>query len=286
MSWTVKASGGQGGVGTEKAPSGNHPAVLVGLIDLGTQLVPGFQGEPDKYQRRIYYVYELVTKKVTGVGRNHTVAIDLTFSFHEKSKMRKWVEARTGRKVGDNTEYDITQELGRPVLLNVVENKNGYPKIEGVTAIPDGLPVPPPGYKPTAWKLGDDMGLIPDWLPYLYGRPIPDVIRDSKEMKGGPVGGQPEAPPQASATSPAAPPRPPRPGARPSVVATEPAPGSVWWVYDAGQSDYAPLTAKEIEEWYQDAKLDPTTIRLYPDGGSEAQAKSARDYGFPALSPF
>src|SRR5688572_12457251 len=123
----VKATKGEGGY--EKAPPGNHPAVLVAVVDMGTQ-ESEYAGET-KLQHRVYMVWELVTKKMTGVDRNHAIGIDLTLSLNEKAKLRKWVEARTGRPIPEGGEYDVTKELGQPCLLNVVE-KNGYPKVEGV----------------------------------------------------------------------------------------------------------------------------------------------------------
>lgn len=186
MSWTATAnkSDGKGG-GFEKAPPGTHPAVLVGIIDLGHQWQDPYGGEGEgRWEHRLYYVYELVTKKKTAQAANHLIAIDLKLSMHEKAKMRLWVEARTGKKIPDGTQYDVSQELGQPCLLQVVE-KNGYPKIGGVMGIPDGLPVPAPLTKPTAWRYdADNLDAIPDWVPFLYGQPIREVVRNSREIKG------------------------------------------------------------------------------------------------------
>lgn len=304
MSWAIPAKQGEGKF--EKAPAGNHPAVLVAMIDLGNQWQepygtprPGEKAQAAKYQHRLYFVYELVTKKLTGKhNENHLIAIDLTLSMHEKSTMRKWVEARLGRRIRDNETYDVSAELGQPVLLNVVE-KNGYPKIAGVSGIPDGLPVPPAQRPATSWKLNDPFALLPSWLPWLYGRDIPTVIRDSEEYKAGAVreegaavAGNPvgqSAPQQAPPSSPPAAARPPigrpRP-ASPIPPAGPPAPASVWQVWDEEGKDWGPLTAKEIQEWYQGGNILPESIRVYPDGWSATDAKSAREYGFPELIPF
>jgi hypothetical protein len=186
MAWSAMAnrSDGKGG-GFERAPAGTHPAVLVGIIDLGQQWQDPFGGEGEgRWEHRLYYVYELVTKKRAGMAGNHLIAIDLKLSMHEKAKMRQWVEARTGKKIPDGTAYDVSEELGKPCLLQVLE-KNGYPKIGGVMGIPDGLNVPAPVTTPTAWKLDPaKVDAIPDWVPYLYGQSIKDVIRNCKEIKG------------------------------------------------------------------------------------------------------
>lgn len=187
---TMKASNGTGG-GTERAPAGNHPAVLVAIVDLGTQWNEGYQGGGGKWQHKAYFVWELVGKKQTGFkDRNHIIGIDLTLSFNEKAKLRKWVESRTGKKIPDGADFDILGELGQPCLLNVVMNKD-YPKIEGVSAIPDGLTMAPALLKPAAWELDEkNLGAIPEWCPWLYGVAIPDVVRQCKELggKAGPSG--------------------------------------------------------------------------------------------------
>jgi len=285
MSWVAKTTSGQGAY--EKPPTGNHPAVLVAIIDLGRQWQEPFdKAEPGKFQHRLYFVYELVTKKMTGkVNENHTVAVDLTFSMHEKATMRKYIESRLGKKIVTD-QYDVTQELGQAVLLSVVENKNGYPKIGGVSAVPDGLPVPPALNKVLAWKLGDSFAAIPPWLPYLYGRAIPEVIRDSEEYKSGTVS---ERAGENQAGQSAAPGRPAV--ARPSRAAPQPKPvdltsTATWFVWDDEQKDWGPLALQEIVSWYNEARIDPSAIRVYPDGETPEQAKTAAEWGFPAMNPF
>lgn len=180
--WIVKPGGGN----FEKAPPGNHPAVLVAIVDMGHQWVDGFQGAAGKYQHRAYFVWELVTKKQQGMkDRNILIATDLTLSFDERAKLAQWVAARTGKAV--TGDYNIALEVGQPCLLNVVDN-NGYPKIKGVSGVPDGLTVPAPQNKPFIWKLTKDrhgkLNELPDWLPYHYGRPLAEVIAGCKEIAG------------------------------------------------------------------------------------------------------
>lgn len=184
--WTLTASKGVGEGGFEKAPPGNHPAVLVAVIDLGTQTIDGFQGAPAKDQHRAFFVWELVHEKKAGTNLNHVIAIDLTLSFNEKAKLRKWVEARTGKPIPDGQDFDVTKELGQSCLLNVIANNKGYPRIEGVSAVPKGMMVPAPQNKPIAISLAEfrDGAEIPGWIPYLYGQPISSVIRGCKEFQG------------------------------------------------------------------------------------------------------
>lgn len=188
-----RASGGKGGgEGFEKAPPGNHPAVLVAIVDMGTQ-VREYGGE-EKAQRRAYFVWELVTEKMSGTkDRNHLVGIDLTVSLNEKAKLRQWIEARVGKKMPEDADYDILKELGKPCLLNVVEKTSAggktFPKIEGVAALPKGMPVPAAQHEPFSWSLEDFERVgeieLPAWITelWLYGKPVTEHIMDSVEIQ-------------------------------------------------------------------------------------------------------
>ncbi len=190
--WTKKTT--KSGDGEfERVGAGNHPAVLIGLIDMGTQ-ENNYQGNIT-WQPRAYFVYELVMEKMTTApGRNHILATDLTVSMNEKAKLRKWIEARTGKQIPDGVEYDISQELGQPVLLNVVLNKDGYPKIQSVGSIPRGMNIPAPQNKPTTMTLDEFRagGKVPEFCPWLFGERIEDHIKRAQEITGK---GLTEAPP-------------------------------------------------------------------------------------------
>lgn len=181
MEWNVSAGGGN----FEKAPAGNHPAVLVGLVDLGMQWMDAYKDRPGKYMRKAFFVWELVTKKQAGMkDKNLLIAADLTVSLHENATMTQWLKARLGRTPPDN--YNIFLELGQPCLLSVVE-EGGYPKVKGMSAVPDGFTIPAPQNKPFGYKLNakdPSLETLPGWLPYRYGRPVADVIRESKEIAG------------------------------------------------------------------------------------------------------
>lgn len=191
MSMTMKAtkSGGGGEGGFAKAPPGNHPAVLVAIVDMGTQLQDGYQGAPSKWMKRAFFVWELVHERVEGTkDRNHLIGFDLTVSLNEKAKLRKFIEARSNTLIPEGADYDITQELGKPCLLNVIM-KGSYPKVDGVSALPKGMTCPAPQNKPYLWTLDKDYKAagkieLPDWIPWLYGKPLRDHISGCKEIVG------------------------------------------------------------------------------------------------------
>lgn len=181
---------GEGG-GFEKAPPGNHPAVLVAIVDMGTQRQE--YGGEEKWQRRAYFIWELVTEKMSGTkDRNHLIGIDLTVSLNEKAKLRQWIEARVGKKMPDEANYDISEELGKACLLSVMANAKGYPKVNGVAAMPKSLASAMPKAQNPAflWSLDDyeKEGSVdlPDWVEsqWLYGEKISAHIYRCKEITG------------------------------------------------------------------------------------------------------
>lgn len=182
MGWEIPKSGGGS---KEKPPAGNHLAILVGLFDMGKQWQEPFNPAKDKgyYAWRAYFVWELCGEAITGADKNHVIGIDLSLSTGERSKLRKWVEARTGKPLAE--PFNPTTELGQPCLLNVVE-KNGYPKVEGMAALPKGMPVPKPTYPVTALSLDEFKAgaPLPEWVPWLYGSPLEDHIKASQELGG------------------------------------------------------------------------------------------------------
>jgi len=172
-----------GGGGSVKAPAGNHMAVLVGVFEMGTQTDPF---DATKARRQVCLAWELVNEEIAGTSKNHVVSAAVTQSLNEKATLRKWVESRTGKKLANDGEFDLTSELGQACMLNVVANEKGYTRVEGVAALPNmkGMVVPKPGYKPVALTLEDYQGgaKIPDWVPWIYGNPLEDHINASHEI--------------------------------------------------------------------------------------------------------
>ncbi len=175
MGWKqVAKTGGTGDF--EKAPPGNHAAVLVALIDLGVQRNE-FNGE-EKFQHRAFFCFELTDEK-NKAGNNHLVGIDLTRSMDAKSKLRGWVDSWRGRKTNDGEEFDISSLAGKKCLLSVTDSK-GYPKVTGVAAPSKGMKIPEATRPITIFSIDDikpdGSFTLPDWLPYLYGEPLKTVI--------------------------------------------------------------------------------------------------------------
>lgn len=274
--WTKKASkGGDGNY--EKAPPGNHPAVCVGMIDLGTQL-NNYQGN-EKYEHRVYFVWELVGEKNTE-GKNFLLGIDLNISLSELAKLRKWIEARTGQQIPDGAEYDISAELGKPCLLNVI-HKNGYPKIDSLSSLPKGMPTPVSTITPVALTLDEIKAgaTIPAWVPWSYGEPISEIVKRCEEWKDG--GGQAPkqatpkaAAPTASMNQPAPPANKPAPPNKPKPPGG-PVPGNRKFWCALPDGEVVEFMESQAMDFLTGKGLDQDQVQVTPDGVEDWKPASA-----------
>jgi hypothetical protein len=184
--FTAKASNSEGG-DYERPPTGSHPAVLIGLIDLGTH---GFvyQGER-KEARKLLFAWEL-TAEQNKQGENFVVAADFTWSLGKNANLRKFLEGWTGRGFANDEEFDIGSLLGKSCVVNLTEGQTakGNKFIEVASATPPmrGLTVPPAKRPIYAFSLAQETSAtedpdIPDWVPYLYGRKVVDEVKASIE---------------------------------------------------------------------------------------------------------
>ena len=160
MGFSMKASSG----GDFETPAaGSQPAVLVGLIELGTQQEE-YQGQT-KEARKVFLVWELTGEKKSD-GSNFVIGRDYTQSLNQMAALRKVVEKWRGREMQVDEEFDLTKLIGKPCLLSLVHKTSQggktYAKIDGVQAVPKGMAVPPATRKPIVWAIDG-------------GQPIPDA---------------------------------------------------------------------------------------------------------------
>jgi hypothetical protein len=174
-----------GGGDFEKPPAGNHPAVVVAVVDLLTQeREEKFEGETQvREKHEVFLCWELVTKKMAGMKHNHLLGNRYTFSLHERANLRKIVEGVVGPLKNSDEGFDLEDLLGKPCLLQVTHNDNGYPVIKTTSEVPEGMTVPPALRKPYMWENGKPLEDIPDWLPWIYGMSAADRIKESVEYR-------------------------------------------------------------------------------------------------------
>lgn len=155
--------------------SGIHPAVCVGLYDIGTHIDATF----GKKKRKYVFVFELpAAEPITfedGTKAPRTLSSTVTASMHPKGMLRPMLENWRGKALTDEeaNSFDITRILGAPAQLNVVhETKAGktYANIKAVLPVPKGQKLVAKT-TPVSWSvtaLDDPSELeqldIPEWL--------------------------------------------------------------------------------------------------------------------------
>lgn len=131
------------------APAGTHIAVCTKFFDLGTQDIE-WQGQVKK-QRKVMIAWELPHEQMDD-GKPYIINQRYTWSMHEKSVLRKHLEAWRGKPFTDAdfdgpTAFDTKKLLGVPcslIVSNSAKNGKTYANVESVGPLPKGMPRPEP----------------------------------------------------------------------------------------------------------------------------------------------
>jgi len=125
------------------APAGTHAAVCCDVRDLGI-LETTWQGTQKK-QHKILVSWQI--DELRDDGKSFLVSRRYTLSLHEKSGLRKDLEAWRGRAFTEPElhQFDVEALIGKGCLLNVIHNQKGgdtYANVAGVMALPKGMTAP------------------------------------------------------------------------------------------------------------------------------------------------
>lgn len=138
MSMIAKSNGS---VSIEKLEGGVYPAISSMIVDLGLQKNVKFE----KTQRKMMIIWILVDEyvEINGEKMPRTMSKEYSFSLHEKSGLRKDLQAWRGKPFTDEElqGFDLLTILNKPCQLQIIlEEKNGnkYNNIAGIMALPKG----------------------------------------------------------------------------------------------------------------------------------------------------
>jgi hypothetical protein len=154
-----------------QAPEGNHPAICVQVLDLGTHKGE-YNGKP-KVNRKVRISWELPEEKaVFHEDRGEEpfmVSRTYNFSVSDKSTFRKDLESWRGRAFTEEEleTFDIEKLLGVGAMVNVAINDKGYSDVSTVAALPKQLKaiMPKPHNKPVYYSIEDGKTPVFDSLP-------------------------------------------------------------------------------------------------------------------------
>jgi hypothetical protein len=141
------------------APEGNHRAVCVSVIDLGTQTRDGQFGL--KSAREIMIRWEL-SDELMDDGRPYTIGKRYSYSMHERASLRKHLESWRGQAFTETDfrpgGFKIENLLGKSCLVMVKHSENGgktYANVDGVSKLPKGMAPGAPTIEPYLFDLED-----------------------------------------------------------------------------------------------------------------------------------
>lgn len=149
--------------------SGAHLAACISIVDLGEQL-NDFNG---KMQRRVMLTWEVPDDTIsTEEGEvPRVISKEYTTSLSDKATLRAHLEAWRGRKFTDTelAGFDLKNVLGKACQINVIHNEKGYANINGVMAVPKGMPAPALYHELLYFDLTDpaclgQMDKLPAWV--------------------------------------------------------------------------------------------------------------------------
>ena len=167
--------------------AGSYVARVWQMIEIGN--IAGFQGA---IQNKVRIGFELPTEmKVFNPEKGEqprVISQEYTLSFHEKSKLRKVIEAcdPNALKVGEDgflEEFDIEALIGKECLITIAHKAskegNQFAYINGVTRLPKGMVCPKAINEPIVlsydkWKQ-EIFDALPDFLK--------DKIKSSQEYQ-------------------------------------------------------------------------------------------------------
>ena len=134
----------------EIVEAGSYPARVYQMIQIGN--IAGFQGQ---IQNKVRIGFELPTElkvfKEENGEQPRVISQEYTLSFHEKSKLRKVIEAcdPNALKIGEDgflEEFDIEALIGRECLITIAHKAskegNQFAYIDSVTRLPKGMICP------------------------------------------------------------------------------------------------------------------------------------------------
>ena len=127
---------------SEKAPSGNHIARCVSIIDLGTQHHNGFNGGEPWTSRDVRIGFELPMEKMLGTynekfaGKPFGVNVTCKQSLFATAKLRKYIEGWRGKKLTkeETAAFDCKKLLGVACRLSLIENGD-FTNIDGISPL-------------------------------------------------------------------------------------------------------------------------------------------------------
>jgi|TARA_R100001460_G_scaffold47515_1_gene85316 hypothetical protein len=179
---SIVATTNDGGMAYPQVSSGVHKARCIRVIDLGTQRQE-YSGEVS-WKRQVMLIWE-VPEQDNMNGEPLTISKFYTLSLHEKSNLGADLSSWRGRAFTETEKqgFDISKLAGVPCLLNVVEGKNGKPRITSIIPASNPEEIPPQYYDTVVFSVPEyQQGKTEEFNKLSEG--IRRMVLRSKELEG------------------------------------------------------------------------------------------------------
>jgi hypothetical protein len=179
---SIVATTNDGGMAYPQVSSGVHKARCIRVIDLGTQRQE-YSGEVS-WKRQVMLIWE-VPEQDNMNGEPLTISKFYTLSLHEKSNLGADLSSWRGRAFTETEKqgFDISKLAGVPCLLNVVEGKNGKPRITSIIPASNPEEIPPQYYETVVFSVPEyQQGKTEEFNKLSEG--IRRMVLRSKELEG------------------------------------------------------------------------------------------------------
>lgn len=181
------------------APSGAHPAICIGFIDMGTQET--MYGS----KRQVRIRWELPTEHMAD-GRPFTISQTYTWSMSTKSRLRGDLESWRGKAFEKSDfgkgGFDTKKLVGVPCLLTVIHTNKGsdtYANISSISPVPKGMEKPTSAHNTLVYFALDEDGFNKEVLEAMPEK-MKASIKESPEynhlVHGTPIASQTDGDPR------------------------------------------------------------------------------------------
>lgn len=132
----------------ERVPEGRFKARCFKIIDLGSH-----ENKHGQVMHKIRMYFELPECK-RETGEPHVITKSCTFSLHEKSKLRPFIESWRAKSMPDDEAkvFDVLSLIGKTCMLTIEHNEE-WTNILGNPTPFDGSGFPPPHYETSSLVL-------------------------------------------------------------------------------------------------------------------------------------
>jgi hypothetical protein len=134
-------------------PTGAQLAVFADITDP----YPSLNNISGDVRDQMIVTWQLQATYVDGNGKQQRFMHSefVSPSLHKKAKFKKWLDGIAGRVISDADmpeNFDTQKLIGLNVILNLLKGEDGFSKMQGISAAPQGMPrITVENYKRPAW---------------------------------------------------------------------------------------------------------------------------------------